>query len=571
MLLGNNSEARVSFKQLINRFPESMFVTEAKIKILFTYFNEGNYATVIDAGQKLIQKPIAKDDLLAVYVLLGDSYAATNFPIDSVYYYSMAYANSNDSDRKILTDKIKEPAASMNRQEIQSLLNLMDSRLLQGHFLYLIGLAKSWHEKYEDALFILSTFVKNFPGNQNIPRATILIKEIENKSNYNHQTIGCLLPLTGPYKTFGNRALRGIELALHQFLSKNTGKHIDLIVKDTESDNNRSVEAVRELYNKDKVAAVIGPVFTAEAACAEAQRLALPIIAITQKPKITETGKYVFRNFFTPEMQVKAIASYAFEKLGLERFAILYPDDNYGNRFMSLFWDEVVAHNGQVVGLESYSPNQTDFADSIKKLVGLYYQVPKYLKKEIPYDKKDDLLLDIKNIVENENAESETDKKSEAIVDFQAIFIPDGPKRVGLIIPQLAYHDVNGVYFLGTNLWHSGKLIMMAKQYIQGAIMPDIFFSKSKSKHVKNFVGDFENTFKENPGFIEAVSYDTAMILFNLVIRPDISFRSTLISELGKIKNYNGVTGLTSFNPNGEVEKKLYLLKIYGSNFREVE
>jgi ABC-type branched-subunit amino acid transport system substrate-binding protein len=65
--------------------------------------------------------------------------------------------------------------------------------------------------------------------------------------------------------------------------------------------------------------------------------------------------------------------------------------------------------------------------------------------------------------------------------------------------------------------------------------------------------------------------YDTAMILFNMASRPDISSRSSLKSELANLKNYKGVTGLTSFDINGEVDKKLYLLRIQGTHFKEVE
>ena len=53
-------------------------------------------------------------------------------------------------------------------------------------------------------------------------------------------------------------------------------------------------------------------------------------------------------------MQVKTLVSYAVEKLGLNTFAILYPDENYGKTFMNLFWDEVIANGGKVVGVESY-------------------------------------------------------------------------------------------------------------------------------------------------------------------------------------------------------------------------
>ena len=80
----------------------------------------------------------------------------------------------------------------------------------------------------------------------------------------------------------------------------------------------------------------------------------------------------------------------------------------------------------------------------------------------------------------------------------------------------------------------------------------------------------FEKTFREKPGFIEAVAYDTAIMLFQIVSRPDVKFRSAVKNELVKLSNFQGVTGLTSFDNNGEPQKDLYLLKIKGNKFVEL-
>ena len=111
------------------------------------------------------------------------------------------------------------------------------------------------------------------------------------------------------------------------------------------------------------------------------------------------------------------------------------------------------------------------------------------------------------------------------------MFIPDAPKKAGLIIPQLAYYDVKDVLLLGTNLWHSDSLIKMAEQFVQGAVMPDAFFVESESPQVKAFVKKFEETYQERPGFIEAVMYDSAALLLQIVSKPHIRFRSELRSN----------------------------------------
>ncbi len=75
----------------------------------------------------------------------------------------------------------------------------------------------------------------------------------------------------------------------------------------------------------------------------------------------------------------------------------------------------------------------------------------------------------------------------------------------------------------------------------------------------------------EDPGSFEAVAYDTAKILFETVSRPDIHYRASIRNELATLEDYPGVTGSTSFGQAGEARKDLYLLKIIGDGFVELD
>ena len=101
-------------------------------------------------------------------------------------------------------------------------------------------------------------------------------------------------------------------------------------------------------------------------------------------------------------------------------------------------------------------------------------------------------------------------------------------------------------------------------------IMPDIFFAESSLDKVQDFVKVFENTLGDKPGFIEAVAYDTAMILFQIISQPDIQFRSTVKDKLIQ-NNFQGVTGIIACDNKGELQKDLHLLKIEGDRFVEIE
>jgi ABC-type branched-subunit amino acid transport system substrate-binding protein len=339
--------------------------------------------------------------------------------------------------------------------------------------------------------------------------------------------------------------LRAIELALDQYNARLSQSKFGIIVKDTRSDPDYAIEALRRL-DEERVALIIGPIVTSEAAARESQKRSIPIITLTQKPGIVEIGDYVFRNFLTPEMQIEAIVPFAIEKLGIQRFAILYPDENYGHTFMKMFRDKVMNYGAEISGMESYHPDQTDFAGPISKLANIK-------------------LKDWRSKSRNRKH-----KRFEVVVDFDAIFIPDSPEKTGLIAPQLAFYDVDDVLLLGTNLWHSDDLIKEAGKYVQFALMADGYYADTSKKTVNDFIMAFMERYGEPPGIVEAFAYDTAMMAFQTADNSAIRSRQDLKNELKNLYNYDGVTGVTSFNENGEADKKLYLLQIDGDKFVEL-
>lgn len=570
--------ARAAFRNILSAYPTSSFAPDAMVEELFTYYQQERYRDVIQLAPDILKNIDSRPHIFRVYALVGDTYMAQGAPIDAIDYYARAHEFATGQELEAIGEKFREAIAQLDSEDVAILIKHPDESLPMDYLLFQLGLNYAMEEKYDDALTILNQFIEKYPEHENRILAQSLMDEIKKNAFFQRYTIGCLLPLSGPYQKFGLRALRGIELAQAQFSSQSGNPPLNIIIKDTGADPDKTITALAELY-REQVAAIIGPIVTSEIAAREAQQMGIPIITLTQKDNIAEIGDKVFRNFITPKMQVQTLTSFAVESLGLLRFAILYPDETYGITFMNLFWDQLLEAGGQVVAVESYKPDQTDYSDSIKKLVGLYYAVPEDLKPEI----EEDLTADQEREGNEtpEQAASETRKKGsrgeaeeekpQAIVDFDAIFIPDSPGKAGQIVPQLAYYDIKDVYILGTNLWHSDSLIKIANQYVQGAVMPDGFFADSPSPRVQKFVKEFEETYQETPDFIEAIVYDSAMILFNVVSREQIRYRSEIRDELLNLDNFPGVTGLTSFDENGDAQKKLYLLRVKGKKFVELE
>jgi ABC-type branched-subunit amino acid transport system substrate-binding protein len=152
------------------------------------------------------------------------------------------------------------------------------------------------------------------------------------------------------------------------------------------------------------------------------------------------------------------------------------------------------------------------------------------------------------------------------LIDFDAVFIPDTYQRVAMIAPQLAFHDVLGVRLIGTRLWHSPKLIEMAKNYIQGAVFSSGFAVESENPKVLGFVTDYKNNFGETPKILAANGYDTICLLKTIFAEDNLRTRDNLREALLEAPVFEGVTGSFSFDAEGEALKTPLLLTISGNS-----
>jgi branched-chain amino acid transport system substrate-binding protein len=547
--LGRDKAKLDVYQRLVKDYPKSRFVPDAMLGILITYYNKGRFKDVILQAAELLEKTDSKPYIFQTYVYLADTYMAMGSPVDSVYIMNSAYYIAPPEEKEQIRVKLKSAIDRLETKDILFLLTRMDEKLPRGYLLYQMGVRRFQAGRSEEAMKVFSEFIQNFPDHENQAQAREFIASIQQRLGFNRNDIGCLLPISGTYAAFGQRALRGIQLALKIYNSLYGDYPLRLNVQDTESDEQIAVQGVQTL-NSQRVSAIIGPMITDSFAAEKAQKLQIPIVVLSQKHGISDLGDYVFRNFLTPQMQIDTIVPYAVEKLGARRFVILYPQGPYGQTFMEIFRDKVTAYGDQVVSADAYNPDQTDFGDIIKNLISQY--------GELENDPR-------------ETGQKAHSQQEDVTLDFDAVFIPDSYSKVGLIAPQLRYYGIEDVLLLGTNLWHSGHLMEMARKYVQGALVPDSFCLNSKKEVVAEFIRRFEDEFNEKPGFFEAIAYDTAMMIFQTVSQPEVKSRKELKDRLLSIRNYNGVTGLTSFKTNGEVDKKLYLLRVKKDKFVEVD
>lgn len=522
---GNTALATKTYRRVLAEHGDHERSSDALLAILRMQYAAGDSQGVLRTAETYLSRVPDGPHRSAIYIVLGDTYRRGGSPVNAAYFYSLAMDGPPTPGQDV-SERLTAASRDLTPEQLLSLMERVRNEEARGYLTYEMALREVAEERYEDALRTLSQFEIAFSDHPYLSQAQALRREVETYyegSGIAAETaVGVVLPISGAYQVYGNRALRSIEMALSK---SGMGDRVRLVVRDSASDGLAASEAVEALA-RENVLAVIGPIITAEEAARTAQDYGLPIITLSQKIGVTEIGDYVFRHFITPEMQVRALAAHAVQKLGIEQFGVLYPEEKYGVTFMNLFWTEITAFGGNVIGVEPYSTDATDFGEPIR------------------------------NMARNRGIE--------------AVFIPDEPKKAGLIVPQLAYYDMGRVQLLGTNLWHSDRLIRMAGRFVQGAICPDVFFADSAAPGVADFAREFDSVMGEPPDFIDALAYDTAGLVLKLAGNPTVKTRNAFRDALFRMPPYRGVTGTTAFDESGEAVKPLFLLRVDGDGFVEV-
>ncbi len=457
----------------------------------------------------------------------------------------------SDAHRRTAGRAGESLVARMNNRELLELIRLYPTSPPGPSARFRLGLNYFNDRRFKEARQTLLGFIAEHPNHPEAARARTLIASIDETFVVDMAKLGLILPLTGPGSIAGQSVLQGVQLAVAQAGVSPEGRPFRLSIKDSAGDPARARAGVVRLALEEKVAAIVGPVFseTARAASAEAARLRVAmLVPFAHAQGIPETSPYVFRNSLTNQAQGAYLARYAVESLGLKRFAILYPDDSYGNDLKTVLAHNVEALGGQVLQSVAYDPKANDFSEPIRALGGIADEELKQLNPN--HDEEGPALTSPLPVAQTAPP-----------IEYDALFIPGYFNKVGLLAPQLAFYNVTGVTLLGANGWNSPELVTIGEHYVEGAVFVDGFFADSPHQAVKTFVENFRLTFGTEPDILAAQAYDAAGLVLK-VLREGASSREQLREGLLTIQNYPGASGTTTITPTGEASKDLFLLMV---------
>ncbi|QLY25440.1 penicillin-binding protein activator [Bdellovibrio sp. KM01] len=447
---------------------------------------------------------------------------------------------------------IEDVENRLNEKQLEEVADNSDYGFLRGHAMSRLGDKALDERDIYKAKKYYSGVIDYLPESDLAARAKDILSQLEAAKTVQSKTIGVVLPLSGKNAPVGQRALRGLEMGLGLHVP---GSGFKLAVMDSEGNPDSARRGVERLVKEDNVIAVVGSLLskTAPAVAAKSDELGVPSIALSQRSGLTEIGPSVFRNSLTSEMQVRQLVRTAMDDLGMKKFAVLYPNDQYGVEFTNIFWDEVLARGGQITAIQTYSTKETDFRLVVQRLVGTYYG-------EGRQDEFNLRLKDLKNSDKKRSARKDnTENVLPPVTDFDAIFIPDSAKAMGQIAAMLAFNDVRGVKLMGTNLWNTAGIAKRAGNFANNLMFVDSMAPTSQEQ--SRFLTEYKNLYGETPTLIEVQAYDAGLILRQLVASGADS-REALTAKLLGLKKFPGSLGTLSMSSEREIERPVVSLTV---------
>lgn len=536
-------QAQGYYQHLTQRFPGSSLAPEAHLKLGIVSHNLRQY----DASTTSLNLALAT---LTLPQQRAQAHYYTGLNMRQLQRYAEAFEAFNravetSSDTTLIQDAQGAMDTLVQHQLASDDLHQLANRYAatpQGAQL-LLRLSQYHREAGDIAgeLSALQQLVNLYPDHPELPTLMTRLATLQSALTTDTSTIGVLLPLSGEGQLAGQRVLWGIELALARLRAEQPGLDIRLQIRDTQGDSAIASSALHALVTEEHAVAVIGPLFSQVATdlAPLTEELGVPVVSpYARNSAFPFLSSYAFRNSLTDADQARFLADYAVRVRNLTRFAVLYPDEPYGESLKDTFIEHVINLEGKVVVVSAYPPDDKNFGQAIKRLGG------------IDDESVSDLL-----------AGSGTRVALADTKPYEAIFLPGYFDRVGLIAPELAFYNITNVQLLGTDGWNAEELIVIGEHFVEDAIFVDGFFTDASAPSVAMFVEQFISRYEERPTLIAAQGYDTLRMLVQL-LRAGADSRFALREGLLQLRDFPGVTGLTSLDQDGNAVKIPYLLTV---------
>lgn len=365
--------------------------------------------------------------------------------------------------------------------------------------------------------------------------------------------VGLLLPLSGARADVGQAILNAAQLAVFDL----AGDRFALVVRDTRGTPEGAATAARAVLDEG-ASLLLGPLFStsAEAVKPVADAAEVPMITFSNNTAIAGPQSFVMG--VTPRTQVDRVVDYAVSQ-GLQRFAVLAPENAYGNAVVSALQEAVFRNGVEISRVVYYDPRSTDVSAEVQVLADFNQRraAAKSQRRELE-GRSDEAAQRALQRLQGVETLGE--------LPFDAILLPASGQQLLSIAPLLAYYDVDPeeVHFLGTALWEDPQLL--SEPTLEGG-----WFPAPPPGLWNNFRQRYQDSFGNRPPRVASLGYDAVALAAVLEQRASAGdvFLPYTPQSIAQSLGFAGIDGIFRFLPNGEIQRGLAILEIQRAGFIE--
>jgi branched-chain amino acid transport system substrate-binding protein len=349
-------------------------------------------------------------------------------------------------------------------------------------------------------------------------------------------TIGLITDLTGPFVSFGTDIEVATNLAVEAVNAAGgvNGSMLEIEIVDTAAEPDQAVVAYQELAD-DGVFAVSGPLSSGEAEVLfpQAPEVMVPVITGTaNKEGITDAGEgWALRNTATnTALYTEAMPAWATE-YGVSTAVLVFDEQHPVTAAAAMVAIPAVAAE---VGVEivngddpvTITTGQTDFATTVQRIGDL---------------------------------------------DADGLIVMSGPAEAGLLAGELARQGETRPV-LGHPAQGGATFFEQGGTDINDWVLPSIFNPASDDPDTQAYVAAMAEADPEPPTAAEAANYyDNILMLAEVMRQAGIDgtsdpaeARTAIRDGLLALAGFQGVAGETTFQPNGDAAKTVYVNVVNG-------
>ena len=353
--------------------------------------------------------------------------------------------------------------------------------------------------------------------------------------------IGLLIPLSGKQSDIGKSIVRSVRLAINKIDNSN----IQILLKDTENDPVKTLEAAKEL-RLEGVKVVIGPIFNNNIIYLDELK---EMIFLSLTNKNIKNSKNIISAGINASSQIKTIMK--FKKINnINKTIFLIPNSDFKEEIENAISESRI----KLKYTHIYETNPTELTKQIEEIT--MYKI-----------RKQNVIDEIKRL-ENSNEQNKEGKinklkKRDTLggINFDSVIVSDFEESLKSVFTSLLYTDVSPqrIYYITLNQWFD-------ESFLKEESLQPLYFPSINKENYDEFINNYKKIYNEYPNQLSFLSYDLMGLVYYLIYQNKFKIDEKIFYKKNQFK---GKVGVFEINKN-KINHVLNFYKIENKEFKKI-